>query len=978
MAIKVSQPFQRTSSNPIDETLTLTKAQMLTVNDNLMPNKYFTICQDDGFIYIYDKSNPADPETGKFLKLEAINGKTPHIGDNGNWWIDDEDTGIHAQGEQGETGPQGTTGETGSQGATGETGSQGTDGLQGEIGPQGVDGIQGATGETGPQGIDGLQGTTGSQGTTGETGAQGPMGPAFTYNDFTQEQLQGLVGPQGPVGPQGTTGETGSQGTTGSQGPTGTQGADGLQGAVGQTGAQGSIGLAAYNPFKGTFRDGDTLPTTGQAGDYIYVVFTDTSGTDPVITTKVYNWDGTEFSDTGETSSLSDAEFKSGERVSDVNIIHDPTLGGLQNVLSGEVGKDFNQSINSLDLNINGGIIQQIIHHGYDEFTLTSTNVSVRGTGNITTESFCTGIKLSIPQNATSIKSFCYARNTYYYGISFYSSASLNTSTFIGGNDIPESGNTNQEVTINIPPNASYILVSIGNSSLSEAYIDFILETEVQGLDEKVTSLSESISQYSENIEDIQNNLNGELVTDEFIHGSDEFNRNYVVNRNSNGNISPESSYRTIFLPIPENTVQIDAYCYANNSYYNGVTFFKGLSFSTSKWLSDYPRVSGISNDGLISITDIPENAKAIAVTALASDNNRYIKFITQSYHKGLNEKVSDIESNLTPLEGYFKNNHVISSHADLLNQDDELLLNTPNSFKNYSIGCSMNFESAFNGRISLESSSTFNHAHIEIDETNLYLYDYRDVELVEITVPHGLTISQFLSISIIQTNIHLPKAKIIICSQSGMFVNDENINYPYWYAGGNVPYILKMINGSCINANLNLSINNCNVWLFGDSYLDYLVRNVTTTVSNELINLYMDGYPGRTSTGGLNSLNKAIKIANPKILVWALGMNDGDNSNSVNSDWLSVYNSVKDICKSNGIELVLVTIPTTPNVNNNYKNEIIKSSGYRYIDVAAAVGADGTGSWYNGMLSGDNVHPTSVGAKVIMAKYISDLPNIF
>lgn len=44
---------------------------MLTVNDNLMPNKYFTVCQDDGAIYLYDKTNTADPATGKFRKFEG-------------------------------------------------------------------------------------------------------------------------------------------------------------------------------------------------------------------------------------------------------------------------------------------------------------------------------------------------------------------------------------------------------------------------------------------------------------------------------------------------------------------------------------------------------------------------------------------------------------------------------------------------------------------------------------------------------------------------------------------------------------------------------------------------------------------------------------------------------------------------------------------------------------------------------------------
>lgn len=71
MAINVSQAFKRTSANPVDETLTLTKAQMLATNDNLMPSKYLTVCQDDGFIYLYDKSATPNQTTGKFTKFEG-------------------------------------------------------------------------------------------------------------------------------------------------------------------------------------------------------------------------------------------------------------------------------------------------------------------------------------------------------------------------------------------------------------------------------------------------------------------------------------------------------------------------------------------------------------------------------------------------------------------------------------------------------------------------------------------------------------------------------------------------------------------------------------------------------------------------------------------------------------------------------------------------------------------------------------------
>lgn len=76
MAIKVGQAFERTSAQPIDTTLALTKAQMKTVNDNLMPDYYFTICQEDGKIYLYDKSK-ASPSaiTGKFDELIAGGGE---------------------------------------------------------------------------------------------------------------------------------------------------------------------------------------------------------------------------------------------------------------------------------------------------------------------------------------------------------------------------------------------------------------------------------------------------------------------------------------------------------------------------------------------------------------------------------------------------------------------------------------------------------------------------------------------------------------------------------------------------------------------------------------------------------------------------------------------------------------------------------------------------------------------------------------
>ena len=70
MAVNVSNEFHRTSTKPIDDSLVLTKQKMKTMNVNLMPEKYFAVCEDDGCFYLYDKSLTPSAETGKFVKLD--------------------------------------------------------------------------------------------------------------------------------------------------------------------------------------------------------------------------------------------------------------------------------------------------------------------------------------------------------------------------------------------------------------------------------------------------------------------------------------------------------------------------------------------------------------------------------------------------------------------------------------------------------------------------------------------------------------------------------------------------------------------------------------------------------------------------------------------------------------------------------------------------------------------------------------------
>lgn len=71
--------------------------------------------------------------------------------------------------------------------------------------------------------------------------AKGDKGDAFTYEDFTPEQLEALRGPQGVPGTQGEQGEQGIQGIPGERGPQGEPGQDGKDGADGKDGKDGVI-----------------------------------------------------------------------------------------------------------------------------------------------------------------------------------------------------------------------------------------------------------------------------------------------------------------------------------------------------------------------------------------------------------------------------------------------------------------------------------------------------------------------------------------------------------------------------------------------------------------------------------------------------------------------------------------------------------------------------------------------------------------
>lgn len=100
-----------------------------------------------------------DTDTGVSAKgKQGENGLTPFIGENGNWWIGDTDTGISAEGKQGEPGKDGQDGKDGKDGETpyvGENGNWWIGNIDTGVKAEGKDGESGKDGETPYVGLNG-------------------------------------------------------------------------------------------------------------------------------------------------------------------------------------------------------------------------------------------------------------------------------------------------------------------------------------------------------------------------------------------------------------------------------------------------------------------------------------------------------------------------------------------------------------------------------------------------------------------------------------------------------------------------------------------------------------------------------------------------------------------------------------------------------------------------------------------------------
>lgn len=387
-----------------------------------------------------------------------------------------------------------------------------------------------------------------------------------------------------------------------------------------------------------------------------------------------------------------------------------------------------------------------------------------------------------------------------------------------------------------------------------------------------------------------------------------------------------------------------------NYSKYNetGVTF---TTPSTAKYLRFSGRVDYL-NDG----TQLEEGE----VVTSYEDYTEYLD-LTE-----LEKRVDILEDN----QG-LTTNYVKSKEVDTLNDGEYITLASNMDIKK-------NKTKAFYASITIFDSLKIGHGetsyggnYVDIDNDNVTVYAYNNEASVVKTEAHGLTISDFISV-VIDVNIN---ANITIFTATGSFTLKDVA-----WSGCNGSVFAKSVGSVLTDCKYSWTISDIkeDIWIFGDSYLG--LTN-PARYPYHLLQMGFDkwlacGYPGGGSSAEKLSFTNLLAMAKPKYMVWCMGMNSPDNGD-INTTWLTNTQAVLSLCNERNITPILATIPSVPDRDNSYKNDYVRNSGYRYIDFEKAVGADKDRAWFDGMLSGDNVHPSELGAKALASRFIIDVPEI-
>lgn len=236
-------------------------------------------------------------------------------------------------------------------------------------------------------------------------------------------------------------------------------------------------------------------------------------------------------------------------------------------------------------------------------------------------------------------------------------------------------------------------------------------------------------------------------------------------------------------------------------------------------------------------------------------------------------------------------------------------------------------------------------------------------------TKAHNLTIGTFIYVALDKVGKDI---NVKVTSFGGEYVGTVSLNNleaygtPFAFADNSTS--LTDVQFGWVAKDLRKAI-----WFFGASYCSLYNKRMLTQLRDTygVDNFAIIAEAGNDFSDIWPSVSAALNFGTPKYLVCAIGMNT-----PYTAYYVYYLKKMENLCRAKGITLVLCTIPWPENGDKSGINNLVKTSGERYIDLYAAVSADENGTWYPGYCD-DGVHPTLIGAKAMAARIMLDLPEI-
>ena len=467
-------------------------------------------------------------------------------------------------------------------------------------------------------------------------------------------------------------------------------------------------------------------------------------------------------------------------------------------------------------------------------------------------------------------------------------------------------------------------------------------------------------------------------LSDEIVNSSkakNRFNPNdpsvkvgYYINQD--GGLLANSNYIvTGYIPFSEEDGSLIS-SYNNGGVNNGGGF-------SELYDSQKNRIAGFINRSTNGILKWQEGVTYARFSVQTGDINKNIQIekgesITayEPYMAGnfIRESLIPALNDLNPIKSLAGKEAETTTTASLTNTGKIELTNFPWHIKKGLIMSMYAKVTSFSALLIGKGYKKYRGDYLKINATHIVQIRYESSEVVKETVTHGLNIQSFVKISL--TSDNSGQMYVVLQSRGGKF----EYTFKNWAFEANyAPFALS--EGSTLT-DIKLSAG-CQdfrlpVWAFGDSYFGVdASRWIGVMKDFGYFNFLVNGLAGQSSVGAYADLERCLKFGTPKFLLWCLGMNDTDEN------FKTYFEKVRSICKSNDITLIAATVPTVPTRNKEIITQYVKDSGLRYIDFYKAVGTSSSGTWYDGYLNADGVHPNAIGAQALATQVLVDFPEL-